>query len=201
VKKKSTLLLVIIIPLLLVACWMGVSIYIRASKEVALGISPIVLVSELVADMDGLAPEKGIDRPEVGPSTDLVDFEWSATRSGFPGDVGLTFLMFVGFVPLFRMEQLVYQSSEAPQRTKVFRYSFHAFVLWNILSTYWLSNASIPAGIFAILANSALMALTVVLLHQSRKLFHALTFYLLSLIGCFSNTSITAGSCRGPGLL
>jgi apolipoprotein N-acyltransferase len=176
VKKKSTLLLVIIIPLLLVACWMGVSIYIRASKELLWGYRPLFLYLSLWLTWMVWRQRK-----------ELADLKWDhpltwSTLSGlllglgFPGDVGLTFLMFVGFVPLFRMEQLVYQSSEAPQRTKVFRYSFHAFVLWNILSTYWLSNASIPAGIFAILANSALMALTVVLLHQSRKIIPRFNF-------------------------
>jgi apolipoprotein N-acyltransferase len=176
VKKKSPLLLVIIIPLLHVACWMGVSIYIRASKELLWGYRPLFLYLSLWLTWMVWRQRK-----------ELADLKWDhpltwSTLSGlllglgFPGDVGLTFLMFVGFVPLFRMEQLVYQSSEAPQRTKVFRYSFHAFVLWNILSTYWLSNASIPAGIFAILANSALMALTVVLLHQSRKIIPRFNF-------------------------
>lgn len=36
-------------------------------------------------------------------------------------------------------------------------YAYPSFVLWNLLTTYWLMMASVPAGAAAILANAALM--------------------------------------------
>ncbi len=175
-KKKSTLLLTVILPLLLIAVWMGVEIYSRASKELLWGHRPLFLFLSLWVAWVAWRRRKEV--PDLKWDHPL---SWSTLSGlvlglGFPGDLGFTFLMFVGFVPLFRMEQLIAQGSERPQRSRVFNYSFHAFVLWNILSTYWLSNASLSAGIFTILANSALMALTVVLLHQSRKIIPRFNF-------------------------
>jgi len=159
------------VPVLLLATaiWMGYEIYLRTLNENLWGYRPLVLFLCGWLSLAFLLYRKewsGLkwDHPLC----------WSTLSGlllglGFPGDVGVTFLMFIAFVPLLRMEQLVRESSEKKQRRKVFEYSFHAFMLWNILSTYWLANASLPAGIFTIMANSALMALTVVLFHQSRR--------------------------------
>lgn len=170
-KKKSTLLLAfILVPLLLIASWMGAEIYVRSTKELLWGHRPLFLFLSC-----WLAWVIWRRRKEIASLKWDHPLSWSTLGGillglGFPGDVGLTIFMFVGFVPLLRMEQLIHQSSDKPLRSKVFNYSFHAFMLWNILSSYWLSNASLPAGIFTIMANSALMALTMVLLHQSRKI-------------------------------
>ncbi|MEL7119592.1 MAG: apolipoprotein N-acyltransferase [Bacteroidota bacterium] len=100
-------------------------------------------------------------------------FTWS-TLSGlllgiaFPGDIGLTPLLFIAFIPLLRVEYLIGKDQSGSKRWQVFRYSFHAFAIWNIISTYWLANASLGAGIFAVTANSALMALVIVLYHQTK---------------------------------
>lgn len=110
---------------------------------------------------------------------ELNDISWDhplalSTVSGillgisFPGDLGIFPLAFLAFIPLLRMEELIYKKSGKLSGWAVFRYSYHAFVIWNILSTYWVANASLGAGIFAVTVNSALMALVMVLFHQTR---------------------------------
>ncbi|MEM1120172.1 MAG: hypothetical protein AAGJ18_06965, partial [Bacteroidota bacterium] len=88
---------------------------------------------------------------------------------GFPVSP-LTPLMFVGFVPLLMIEKEIAESSTETSKWEVFKYVYHAFVVWNILSTYWVANAaSFAASFIAIWLNSFFMAVPFVLFHQTRK--------------------------------
>ncbi|MEM9821949.1 MAG: hypothetical protein AAF985_12790, partial [Bacteroidota bacterium] len=88
---------------------------------------------------------------------------------GFP-TIPLTFLMFVGFVPLLWVEQQLSQLREGPSKWEVFKYSYHCFILWNILTTYWVINTSFAPGFVALTANSLLMSIPFVLFHQTKKI-------------------------------
>ena len=74
---------------------------------------------------------------------------------GFP-PFPLTPVLFVGFIPLFiifkkiKTEELKYHS---------WFFVFNAFVIWNILTTYWVANASFIPGIVAIGLNSFFMTI------------------------------------------
>lgn len=74
---------------------------------------------------------------------------------GFP-PLPLTPVLFVGFIPLFilfkkiKTEELNYHS---------WFFVFNAFVIWNILTTYWVANASFVPGIVAIGLNSFFMTI------------------------------------------
>jgi apolipoprotein N-acyltransferase len=74
---------------------------------------------------------------------------------GFP-PLPLTPVLFVGFIPLFilfkkiKTEELNYHS---------WFFVFNAFVIWNILTTYWVANASFVPGIVAIWLNSFFMTI------------------------------------------
>ncbi|NOT36960.1 MAG: apolipoprotein N-acyltransferase [Saprospiraceae bacterium] len=70
---------------------------------------------------------------------------------GFP-PYDLTPLLFVGFVPLFYIQQECNQN-----KTSSFWYIYNAFVLWNIYVTYWVANAALIPGIVAIWLNSLFM--------------------------------------------
>lgn len=76
---------------------------------------------------------------------------------GFP-PFPTTFTVLVGFVPLFFIEREVMTDDRIknPFGTLVF-YGYISFVLWNILTTYWVANTALVAGVVAILANSLLM--------------------------------------------
>jgi apolipoprotein N-acyltransferase len=88
---------------------------------------------------------------------------------GFPDIIPLPLLMFVGFVPLLIIEKEISGHFDKLRRGKVLRYAFHTFVIWNVMSTYWVTNTALIAGIVAIFANSFLMTLPVLLFHTTKK--------------------------------
>ncbi len=87
---------------------------------------------------------------------------------GFPVSP-LTPLMFIGFVPLLMVENEIFQFREEPSKWEVYKYAYHAFVVWNMLTTYWVNNTAFIAGFLAIFLNSMFMAIPFMLFHQSKK--------------------------------
>ena len=71
--------------------------------------------------------------------------------------VPLPFLVFPAFVLVFRIIELSDSAREAAYWT------YPAFVIWNLITTYWLMMATLAGGIAAILANSAVMTVPVML--------------------------------------
>ncbi len=67
------------------------------------------------------------------------------------------FLAFVAFVPLLYLEEILQQ--ESVDRKSFFPYLYLSFLLWNLLSTYWVANSALVAGATAILINSFFMTL------------------------------------------
>ncbi len=89
---------------------------------------------------------------------------------GFPGWIPAPFLLFAGFVPLLMLEESV-RKSNVPNPTKiVFAHSYNAFLLWNILSTYWVANTAFAAGIVAIALNSLFMAVVFTAYHKVSRI-------------------------------
>lgn len=72
----------------------------------------------------------------------------------------LPLLMFIAFILLFRLIDLSETAGEAAY------ISYPGFVIWNLIATYWLMLATPAGGIAAILANSAVMTLPVMLQHK-----------------------------------
>ena len=88
---------------------------------------------------------------------------------GFP-PLPFAFLMFLGFVPLLIVEREIADGTPGhTNKTKVFRYAYNAFLVWNILTTFWVANTAFVAGILAIVTNTFLMCIPFVLYHLSRK--------------------------------
>ena len=87
---------------------------------------------------------------------------------GFPTSP-LTPIMFIGFVPLLMIERELSQLKDGPSKAILFKYSYHAFVVWNIFTTFWVGNTAYIGGVVAILTNSLFMAVPIVLFHQTSK--------------------------------
>lgn len=86
---------------------------------------------------------------------------------GFP-PLPLTFLMFVGFVPLLLVEDEV---KDLPKSlVKLLPFAYNAFVIWNILTTFWVANTAFVAGIVAIWLNAFFMCIPFLLFHFGKKL-------------------------------
>ena len=88
---------------------------------------------------------------------------------GFP-TMPFTILMFVAFVPLLIVESEIAKHEIKPF-WKVWRYVYSSFVIWNILSTFWVGNTSFAPGVFAVIVNSFLMSIPFMLFHVSKKYF------------------------------
>ena len=65
----------------------------------------------------------------------------------------LTLLIFVAFTPLLWIE------SRVISRKKFFWITYIAMFIWNIATTWWIWNASVPGALAAFVANSLLMCL------------------------------------------
>ena len=72
--------------------------------------------------------------------------------------INLSFLTIPAFV------LLIYLVNSCVSNRQLIAYSYLGFVVWNVITTYWLLMASIGAGAAAILANSLLMTLPLLLM-------------------------------------
>ena len=77
------------------------------------------------------------------------------------------FLALFGIVPLLCMERIASMTGQK----KIWIYHYSAFVLWNTITTFWVCNATVGGGIFAVLANSLQMSLVFGLFRLSKKKF------------------------------
>lgn len=87
----------------------------------------------------------------------LLGFSWPP----FP----FPFLVFPAFFLLFRLIDLCGSAREAAYWT------YPGFVVWNIITTYWMVMATVAGGVAAILANSAVMTVPVMLMYLFQKNF------------------------------
>ncbi len=76
---------------------------------------------------------------------------------GFP-PFPLTFLLFLGFVPLLLALDKIGQDSFK----KRFLLIYHALILWNILATSWVANTGYAAGVFANTVNALFMSVPII---------------------------------------
>ena len=105
----------------------------------------------------------------------LLAFAWPTY--GFP------ILLFFGFVPLLYIEYKLRTSSQRFVKLKLLGHSYLSFLIWNLITTYWLYFSTPFGGAFAILVNSLLMALVFLLYHivAKRTNFKASTAFLVCL--------------------
>ena len=80
-----------------------------------------------------------------------------------------TFFIFFAFIPLLWIEAKIAAAHEGTARWEVFKYSYVSFAIWNILTTYWVGNTALVAGLFAIFLSAAFMTIPFVLFHNTRK--------------------------------
>ena len=77
------------------------------------------------------------------------------------------FLALIGLVPLLCMERI----ADGQGKRRIWIYHYSAFVLWNAITTFWVCNATVGGGLFAIFANSLQMSLVFGFFRLSKKKF------------------------------
>lgn len=85
----------------------------------------------------------------------LLSFAWPVA--------GFYPLIFIAWMPLLFVEADFRNTGKA--HLTFFSYSFIAMLLWNVLTTWWIKNASFGGAAMAIVANSILMAFVLYLFH------------------------------------
>ena len=88
------------------------------------------------------------------------------------------FLALFGIVPLLCMDRI----ATLTEKKRVWIYHYSAFVLWNAITTFWVCNATIGGGIFAVLANSLQMSTIFGLFRLSKKKFTGTLPYIFLMV-------------------
>lgn len=77
----------------------------------------------------------------------------------------LTLIIFIAWIPLLLIEQ------QGLSKLKFFFYCYLTLLIWNILTTWWIWNASVPGAAGAIIANSLLMTIPWLGFYSTKKRF------------------------------
>ena len=77
------------------------------------------------------------------------------------------FIALLGIVPLLCVERI----ATMLDKKHVWIYHYAGFVLWNAITTFWVCNATVGGGLFAIFANAFQMSLIFGLFRLSKKKF------------------------------
>ena len=91
----------------------------------------------------------------------LLSLSWPAR--GFP------FLLFISFVPLLYIEDYIAKNKHNFVKASVFFYTYIAFFVWNILTTWWIYYSTLFGAAMAIVLNSMFMAFTFFIYHLVRR--------------------------------
>ena len=97
----------------------------------------------------------------------LLSVPWLVPHAGL--------VMLVAFVPLLMADYIA--SGAGVKRFWIWHYS--TFVLWNAFTTFWVCNATVGGGIFAVLANALQMSLVFGLFRLGKKKMGGVLPYLL----------------------
>jgi len=91
----------------------------------------------------------------------LLAYAWFPT--------GLAPLLFIALVPLLMVEQIIFHHENNYKTLTLFGCGFLAFLIWNIITTYWIKNASMGGAVMAIVSNTILMTIVFLLFHKVKK--------------------------------
>ena len=87
------------------------------------------------------------------------------------------FLALIAFIPLLCLDRI----ADILKVKHVWIWHYSTFVLWNALSTFWVCNATLGGGLFAIFANALQMSVIFAVFRFSKKKFNGILPYILLL--------------------
>ena len=80
---------------------------------------------------------------------------------------GFPLFLFFGFVPLLMCEFELRNKKKS--KLKVFGYAYLTFLIWNVISTWWIYNSTAIGMLIAVLVNSLLMTFVFSIYHMSTR--------------------------------
>lgn len=171
--NQSRGILIALIVCLALVGWMSYEMIVRHAAQLLWGYRPLVLFTGLWGLIVSIRLWFLDRKKEEG----AINWRWLGLSYGsaillsigFPDLLPMPILMFIGFVPLLIVEAEVSKQYPAKTGRKVFRYAYQTFILWNILTTYWVTNTALVAGFFAIGTNALLMCGPFVLFHYTKR--------------------------------
>ena len=83
-----------------------------------------------------------------------------------------------GLVPLLCMERI----ASMLEKKRIWIYHYSAFVIWNAITTFWVCNATVGGGLFAIFANALQMSTVFGLFRLSKKKFKGALPYVFLMV-------------------
>ncbi len=87
---------------------------------------------------------------------------------GFPG-----WTLFVAFIPLLWLDRFFVIQKKNFRSVSFFGHAFLAVLIWNVLTTFWVANATLAGALMAFIINSAAMSVVWWLAHIARRNFKA----------------------------
>ena len=112
----------------------------------------------------------------------LLAFSWPA--------IGIFPLIFFAFVPLLILED------KAENGKKIFGYSYISFLVFNIITTYWVWYSTPVGAIFAFLVNSLLMTIAFYVFHRIKKTTKNRVKWLMYLCNIIKNNKTQTNNFR-----
>ena len=82
--------------------------------------------------------------------------------NGFPA------FLFTAFVPLLLIEDHIYRNKNDYSKFSIFFYTYPAFLIWNVATTWWIWNST-PAALAAWTLNAMFMSIVMNVYHLSRR--------------------------------
>lgn len=99
---------------------------------------------------------------------------------------GFPLIIFIAFIPLLMAEQNI-RVSGTQKKLRVWANAYWAFLIWNLITTWWLIYADLFGMLFANLVNTLLMSLLFLLYHSIAKRVNQILslIFLIALWICF----------------
>jgi len=91
----------------------------------------------------------------------LLSLAWP--ERGFPG------LLFLGLVPLLLLAEEISKNPGRFIKFSVLLFSYPGFLVWNILTTWWILNSTLVGAILANLLNALFMSIVFQVYHWTKK--------------------------------
>ena len=118
--------------------------------------------------MPTMNPNRKISRPGLRPAALAIVGGLLLCAGWMPWPTALTVpLLFVAWVPYLLLERRL--TLLGARKGRVFAHTYLMLLLWNALTTWWVSYASLPAGIAAVVLNALLMCLPLMAFRQTKK--------------------------------